>query len=438
MITPVLIYFLKVNLALALLYVCYRLLFREDTFFRLRRGVLLSIYLIAFLYPLPDLSGWLAGQTSVADIVSYYSVLLPKETITMPNHEITSTTGWKETGLTVIQLIWLAGASILLFRCLAELFTVCRLYKKCRKITLNGIRICLLPKDESSYSFFKWIFISPSQDYGEKLDDILVHERTHVRQWHSADILLSEIVCIICWVNPFAWWLKKEISINHEFIADEQVMLSGFNKKEYQYHLIGMEQPNMAIANLYNNFSVLPLKKRITMLNKKRTNSVRKVKYLALIPMAAGLLLLNNIDAMARVLNEKVTDVIQLPALETVVSETEIADPLPPEDDKVQNMCDIMPEFPGGQQGVLQYLAKNVKYPVEAFEKKEEGRVSISFVIEKDGSITNAEVIRSVSPSLDKEALRVVNSMPKWTPGKMKDGTIVRVKYTTPVTFRLQ
>ena len=440
MIIPVLIYFLKVNLALALLYVCYRLLFREDTFFRLRRGVLLSIYLIAFLYPLPDLSGWLAGQTSVADIVSYYSVLLPKETVTMPNHEITSTTGWKETGLTVMQLIWLAGTSILLFRCLAELFTVCRLYKKCRKITLNGIRICLLPKDESSYSFFKWIFISPSQDYGEKLDDILVHERTHVCQWHSADILLSEIVCIICWINPFAWWLKKEISINHEFIADEQVMLSGFNKKEYQYHLIGMEQPNMAIANLYNNFSVLPLKKRITMLNKKRTNSVRKVKYLALIPMAAGLLLLNNIDAMARVLNEKVTDVIQLPALETVVSETEIADPLPPGKDKIYDLdkCDIKPEFPGGEGALLQFLAKSIKYPVEAQRLGKQGTVNISFVIEKDGMITNAKIVQPLYPSLDKEALRVINSMPKWTPGKLKDGTVVRVQYAVPLTYRLQ
>lgn len=440
MITPVLIYFLKVNLALALLYVCYRLLFREDTFFRLRRGVLLSIYLIAFLYPLPDLSGWLAGQTSVADIVSYYSVLLPKETVTMPNHEITSTTGWKETELTVMQLIWLAGTSILLFRCLAELFTVCRLYKKCRKITLNGIRICLLPKDESSYSFFKWIFISPSQDYGEKLDDILVHERTHVCQWHSADILLSEIVCIICWINPFAWWLKKEISINHEFIADEQVMLSGFNKKEYQYHLIGMEQPNMAIANLYNNFSVLPLKKRITMLNKKRTNSVRKVKYLALIPMAAGLLLLNNIDAMARVLNEKVTDVIQLPALETVVSETEIADPLPPGKDKIYDLdkCDIKPEFPGGEGALLQFLAKSIKYPVEAQRLGKQGTVNISFVIEKDGMITNAKIVQPLYPSLDKEALRVINSMPKWTPGKLKDGTVVRVQYAVPLTYRLQ
>ena len=95
MITPILIYFLKVNLALAFLYICYRLLFRDDTFFRLRRGVLLSIYLIAFLYPLPDLSGWLSTQTSVAGIVGYYSGLLPKETVLTASNEIAAS-DWKE------------------------------------------------------------------------------------------------------------------------------------------------------------------------------------------------------------------------------------------------------------------------------------------------------------------------------------------------------
>ena len=421
MIAPILIYFLKVNLALTLLYICYRLLFREDTFFQLRRGVLLSIYIIAFLYPLPDLSSWLATQTSVADIIDIYSVLLPKESVTIPNHEIAATIDWKETGLMAMQSIWLAGISILLFRCLAELFTVCRLYRKCRKVTLNGIRICLFPEVECPYSFFKWIFIPSSQDCGEKLDDILIHEHTHVRQWHSADMLISEIVCIICWINPVAWMLKKEISINHEFIADEQVILSGFNKKEYQYHLIGMEHPNQAIANLYNNFSILPLKKRITMLNKKRTNNAGKVKYLALIPMVAGLLLLNNIDAMARVLNE-----------------IEIADPLPPDNNKIYEECDIAPEFPGGHTALLQYLSKNINYPVEAQRLGKQGIVNTSFVIEKDGKITNARIEQPLYPALDKESLRVVNSMPKWTPGKMKDGTIVRVKLTIPITYRLQ
>ena len=118
MITPILIYFLKVNLALAFLYICYRLLFRDDTFFRLR---------------------WLSTQTSVAGIVGYYSGLLPKETVLTASNEIAAS-DWKETGLKVMQVIWLAGAGLLLSRCLAELFTVCRLHRKCRKITLNGIR----------------------------------------------------------------------------------------------------------------------------------------------------------------------------------------------------------------------------------------------------------------------------------------------------------
>lgn len=100
-------------------------------------------------------------------------------------------------------------------------------------------------------------------------------------------------------------------------------------------------------------------------------------------------------------------------------------------------LIETMPEFPGGQGALLQYLAKSIKYPVIAQENGIQGRVSCSFVVNKDGSIVDAEVIRGVDPSLDKEALRVINSMPKWSPGKQR-GKPVRVKYTVPVTFRLQ
>ena len=176
------------------------------------------------------------------------------------------------------------------------------------------------------------------------------------------------------------------------------------------------------------------------MLNKKRTNNARKVKYLALVPMAAGLLLLNNIDAMARVLNEKVAEVIQQPTAlaTTTVSKMEAANPLPPEKDKIYDTCDIMPEFPGGQNALLQFLAKSIKYPAEAQQQGKQGKVVVTFVIEKDGSITNAKVTQALYPSLDEESLRIVKSMPKWTPGKMKDGKVVRVQYTGPLTYRLQ
>lgn len=104
---------------------------------------------------------------------------------------------------------------------------------------------------------------------------------------------------------------------------------------------------------------------------------------------------------------------------------------------QIFTVVETMPEFPGGQGVLLQYLAKSIKYPVIAQENGIQGRVSCSFVVNKDGSIVDAEVIRGVDPSLDKEALRVINSMPKWSPGKQR-GKPVRVKYTVPVTFRLQ
>jgi len=117
-----------------------------------------------------------------------------------------------------------------------------------------------------------------------------------------------------------------------------------------------------------------------------------------------------------------------------------IAQPEPPkheEESKVFDVVEQMPSFPGGQGALLEYLASHVKYPVVAQENGVQGRVVVSFVVEKDGSITDVRVVRSVDPSLDREAARVVSSMPRWTPGK-QNGSAVRVKYNVPVMFKLQ
>lgn len=440
--TSILPYFLKINLALAILYICYRLLFRNDTFFRLRRAVLLSVYLIAFLYPLLDISIWLSTRESVTEIVNYYSTILPLKTVVAADDTPLSTEAdWLTIAESYMLLIYLAGITLLFLRCIIELFTVIRLRLRSPKQLINGTTIYVLPSQEEPYSFFGWIFASPESHTPPALEEILVHEKTHVRQLHSIDVVLGEIVCILCWINPFAWLLKKEISSNHEYLADEQVMLAGYNKKEYQYHLIGLEHPEMAIAKLYNNFSVLPLKKRITMLNKKRTGRVGKVKYLTLLPLAAGLLLLNNIDAMARIVSRQT--IVPVPAEKTMIApapeavSVEVATPLPPDDDKVYEVVDVMPEFPGGETELLKYMARNVKYPAESIKNKEEGSLSLSFIINKDGSLSDIKVVKSLTPLLDAEAVRVVKNMPKWTPGKVK-GKVVRVAYTTPITYKCQ
>jgi protein TonB len=119
--------------------------------------------------------------------------------------------------------------------------------------------------------------------------------------------------------------------------------------------------------------------------------------------------------------------------------EEKIAEPEPPkvEETKVFDVVEQMPSFPGGPAALMQFLSSNIKYPVVAEENGVQGRVVCTFVVEKDGSITDVKVVKSVDPSLDKEAMRVVKSMPKWIPGK-QNGSAVRVKYTVPVTFRLQ
>lgn len=108
-----------------------------------------------------------------------------------------------------------------------------------------------------------------------------------------------------------------------------------------------------------------------------------------------------------------------------------------PVEEKVFDVVEQMPQFPGGDAALFEYLSKNIKYPTIAEENGVQGRVIVTFVVERDGSITDVKVVKSVDPSLDKEAARVVKSMPHWIPGK-QNGSAVRVKYTVPVTFRLQ
>ena len=125
---------------------------------------------------------------------------------------------------------------------------------------------------------------------------------------------------------------------------------------------------------------------------------------------------------------------------EVLKAKEEIAAPEPPkpvEENKVFDVVEQMPSFPGGMGALMSWLSQNIKYPVIAAENGVQGRVIVQFVVEKDGSITDVKVAKSVDPSLDKEAARVVGSMPHWIPGK-QNGSAVRVKYTVPVTFKLQ
>lgn len=432
MITPLILYFIKVNIALAILYLFYKLLFTKDTFFGLRRLMLLLIYITAFSYPLINFDGWLSNPEAPAGLATVYYKILPE--ITIHTSHVSATTDytwlWK-CGI----LIYLLGVIFLFTRTILELVKIRITLRRCTRQIINGSKVHILAKPEEPYSFFKWICIYPDMHTSKELEEILVHERTHVREWHSADILLAQLIIIICWFNPFSWLMRQEIRMNHEFLADKHVIASGHDKKAYQYHLLGIEHQPLAAANLYNNFSVLPLKKRIKMLNRKRTRNIMKSKYLMFLPVAALLLLFSNCGNKAKTEAEvnDTTSVTQVAQEEA----TPVAEEQKTPKEAVFEVVEEMPEFPGGMSAALKYLSQNTKYPAESISAKEQGKVVVQFIVTKEGKVINPVVVRGVAPLLDKEAIRVVTEMPDWKPGKQR-GIPVNVKYTLPVTFRLQ
>lgn len=440
--TSLILYYLKVNIALAILYIFYRLFFRNDTFFGAKRIVLLSIYLIAFLYPFADLSIWLTGKENILGLVHLYTNVLffesPVSQI-LPGTEEAGSYDWTGLCWEIGGGIYLLGFMLLLFRCIVELVYIVRLMIGCKKERIQGTWVYVMPRQEEPFSFFRCIFIHPASYKEDELKKILIHESAHVCQGHSVDVVLSQLVVIFCWINPFAWALKREIVMNHEFLADRRVVRSGYDKKEYQYCLIGKEYHaiSTAAANLYNHFSVLPLKKRIIMLNKKRTQRFGQLKYLLFIPVTGILLLLSNVDAIARV-TSKVMNGMAQPAVE------EVSVPAVPQEkskkqteDHIFTVVEKMPAYPGGEEALKKYIEEHRQYPKDALEKGKSGRVVVTFIIDKDGSISDVEVLKGVYPSLDKEAERIISSLPeKWIPGEQR-GVKVKVKYTVLVMFTL-
>ena len=494
------IYLIKINVALMLLYGFYRLTVSRDTFFGLRRLTLWLIYAVALMVPSLNLEYWVRDTPTMVSMANVYAdTFYPVVVVKAQASGIT----WMDM---LLGIYWV-GVAVLSLRLVWQLFSIIRLVVISRKQEVEGIMVHLLKGEGSPFSFFRWVFMYPSTLEGRQLHEVMVHECTHVSGLHSLDTLFSELFSIACWFNPFAWLMKQEVRMNLEYLADESVLSDGNARKSYQYHLLGLayRQPNES-TKIANNFNLLPLKKRIKMMNKRRTSEIGKAKYLLFAPLAGVLLMVSNIESVAREIGEQIPEVaeVQQKTEQALNADVAVANPMakdavemmnPAEteemeadkaaeakaevakaeeakaaevakaeeakaveqakqaaEEKVKNkpqtettkkknswdcIPETMPYFPGGNVLMLKYLADNIKYPASAVKAKKQGRVIVGFIVQKDGSITHAKIVRSIDPELDAEALRVVKGMPKWTPGTQL-GKPVSVKYALPVKFSLQ
>ncbi|MBQ8127849.1 MAG: M56 family metallopeptidase [Prevotella sp.] len=422
------IYQIKVGLCLVVFYLLFKLLLSRDTLHRFNRALLLVLSASAFVLPwlhMPSLpAGTAAQQIIIGPLTAVESVALPtqptEDAAPLPLHLI------YHVGLAAV-LAWQLWSAWQLRRLLAT---------ATESISEpDGVRIHLLPADTAPFSFFRYVAIS-RDDYRDNAREILTHERAHIRLGHSADMLLMNLLVTIQWWNPAAWLLRRELQQIHEYEADEAVLKEGVDARQYQLLLIRKSVGNQ-LFSMANNLNHNSLKQRIRMMKRTRTPRWQLLKALAVVPVAALLAVAcgQKSEKPDGAGEEPLTVGVEVPADAPEVAVTGYDGGA--ETPKVFDVVEQMPEFPGGMEALMQFLSKNMKYPDEATKAGQEGRVIVSFVVEADGRVTNAKVVKSVAPLLDAEALRVIGLMPRWEPGR-QNGEAVRVKYTIPVAFRLQ
>ncbi len=439
--TDLLTYALKVNGSIVLFYLFYMLLYRRDTFWKIRRAYLLIAVLFSFLYPLLQFGEWFQNQKTVQ---VFASAIYMDEMMILPSQQAQTPTSLF-TSENILLAVYALVAFALLFKIVTQVMSILIKSRKGQKIEYNGITMIQLDENITPFSFFHLIFINKNRHTEEELPEILTHELSHVRQRHSYDVVLSEVMTALCWFNPFAWLLKKELKQNLEFLADNQVINAGFETKKYQYLLLNISC-NYVDNQLINQFNISPLKKRITMMNKQKTSRKGLIKYTLIIPVALVMLIVSNAQHVVANINETLQSKKQSPRIISIeevkegqpTKSSKDAKPVKMKDGRlVYDVVEIPPAFPGGDEALMNFLRENIRYPLKAQEQNIQGKVTVGFIVDETGKVIEPEVARSVHSLLDAEAIRVIKSMPAWSPGK-QNGKNVSVRYYVPVSFKQQ
>ena len=457
------VYILKSSVCLVVFYLFYRLLLSRETFHRFNRVALLSILLLSCLLPLVEVT--VEEQTEVHQTMMTLEQWLmladmmnTADATDLQVEEVTVT--WIQVAL----LVYLAGILLFALRNGYSLLKLGGLLKSGRKENLSkyideGEKVTLIvhDRDIAPFSWMKYIVIS-EKDLDENGREILIHELAHIQNRHSWDLLVADICIFFQWFNPASWLLKQELQNIHEYEADETVIEKGVDAKQYQLLLI-KKAVGTRLYSMANSFNHSKLKKRITMMLKEKSNPWAKLKYLYILPVAAIAVtafarpeISETAEEISAVKVNDLTAIVEAKAIKsteesvqisTVSQDTVKVNYVPTEVSRklqgtaVFEVVEEMPEFPGGVDAMMEYLQKELRYPESAKEKGIQGRVTVQFIIDKEGNVTNSKVTRSVDKDMDAEAIRLVKAMPKWKPG-MQKGKAVAVKYTVPVVFRLE
>lgn len=485
-------YLVESGISLSLFAMVYFLFLRRETFFNVNRWFLLFSVVFSAILPLLHIPVYTPQPVMLPEVtVSPYVNLL--SVVTIYGTGFTHETANFVLSYSIFGYVYLVGVVFFTSKLLWQLLQINSLIRRNQVIPEGKIKLVVLDREISPFSFLNYIFIGKNLRNTEGWENMLEHERQHINQGHTFDVLVLELIAVVQWFNPFFWLFRRALRENHEFLADQAVLAHGARPSWYKQILINQYVGDQIV--LANNFNYSLIKTRIKMMSKIKSKKIASIKLLTGVLIAASLIVVFACEQKEAEKNEtspalktenlefdgysvklsgdsvainKLKDVLEVyknykvirnlnnegvivTALSAPVTKSLAPPPPPPPPpanveeykrktvggDEVFYIVEEMPAFPGGNSALMSYLSKQVKYPVVAQQNGIQGKVLVNFIVEIDGSVSNAKIAKAVDPVLDTEALRVVNSLPKWKPGK-QGGKVVRVQYTVPINFVLQ
>ncbi len=432
-------YLLEVSLCWLGFYLLYAFWLSKETFFQTNRWYLIVTLFLGLFIPFAEMPT--AFELEEEQLTYLETVTVTVHQVEAQIATVVATPISNEIAIEKI-LLWIYGFGVLLMS-MRFFYGLLQIYKHYRNSNSQKKKGYVLLENKAihlPFSFFHFLFISASAKYTkEELDSITRHELVHIKEHHSIDVILLEVLTILFWCTPLIYLYRRSIRNVHEYLADEKV-LQKTTKKQYGQLLLQQFQQGKSIA-MANNFIHSQLKKRIQMMTKNQSTDTARWKYLLVIPIFLCLFfVLSKSELIAQ---KNASEVDKTEEQVNSVLEEKKGDP-------IFKVVEDMPRFPGcedvedveerkkcSQQKMLEFVYTKVKYPVVARENGTEGTTVVRFVVNKKGQVAKGEILRKIGGGCDEEVLRIVNEMPTWIPGKQR-GVAVDVYYNLPVKFKLE
>ena len=476
-----LIYEGKVAVALLVFYLFYRFLLKKETFHRFNRVVLVGTAVLSFLLPLCIITIRKPVETAPAEL----DISALPEMVPMAGERVTLSQPWWQVALI---LLFFAGVAFVLIRILVSVLSILRIIRHGRQVLEeDGCRVIVTERDIDPFSWMRYIVLS-RKDWEGSNATIIAHEKAHITYGHSVELLLVDILSACQWFNPAIWMLRSDLQELHEYEADDAVLRSGANLRDYQYLLIrkAVGKSGYSVANSLNH-SIL--KNRITMMSKSKSPLRRGLRVLYLLPLVClgiglqaktvyvptdkdsenyqnPLIILREAWGQEKEITKAEYDALDQGRINSVQMLTDDAAfkkygdkaahgvivvnlKAPMEMDEIvvvsyrgedepipfRLVPDQMPSFQGGGLNEFsKWLCRRIDVPKDCAHS---GTMRISFEVQADGTVGDIEVTESVCPELDALVTNLIRQSPKWEPGTA-GGKPVATNLKLPIIFQVR